>query len=327
LFICGSIDQTRRMHRIATEMLDCDHAFTPFFADGVIDLARRVRLLESTPLGEATRRRCLDYLEAHELPLDDGGREAPCDLVVTSSDLKVPRRLRGRPVVVVQEGLLDGMETRSRPWRALAFRWMVGGPTTGPSHRYDRFCTASEGCREVLVRRGGPSDRIAVTGIPYLDDCSRYRRNKFPYCGYVLACAANPRGTFSRRDGRAFLESCVALAAGRPLVFKVDAGENVERATAEIRAVAPSAFVICTGSTDEMIANCNVLIARTPFIALVGLMLGKEVHANVNLDALRKFVPAQDCGAARRIAMVCQDVLAARDSSPKALPSHLLEAS
>ena len=40
LFICGSLNQTIMMHQIARSLMDeYDCFFTPFYADGMVDLA------------------------------------------------------------------------------------------------------------------------------------------------------------------------------------------------------------------------------------------------------------------------------------------------
>ncbi len=311
LFICGSLNQTTQMHKIAAEMEACDGVFTPYYADGLLEAARRLGLVEFTILGEKLRRRCLAYLEKHALPLDVGGAAGGYDLVVSCSDLIMPGNIRRGPVVVVQEGLLDRAGASFHLCRALPFLplWLAGTSTTGLSRRYERFCVASDGYREVFLRRGVPRGRMVVTGIPNFDDCARYVQNTFPHRHYVLVCSSDARETFKRHDRPAFLARCLEIAAGRPLIFKLHPNERVERAAREIHAVAPQALVFPTGSAEEMIANCDVLVTQYSSTALVGLALGKEVHADVDVEHLRSLVPVQDGGAARRIAAVCRDVM------------------
>jgi hypothetical protein len=311
LFIGGSLNQTTQMHKVAAEMEECDAAFTPYYADGVLEAARRLGLVEFTILGDKLRRRCLAYLEKHRLSVDVGGAGGNYDLVVSCSDLIVQGNIRRRPVVVVQEGLLDRAGASFHLCKALPFLplWLAGTSTTGLSRRYDRFCVASDGYREVFVRQGVPPERMVVTGIPNFDDCARYGDNSFPHRHYVLVCSSDARETFKRHDRPAFLARCFAIAAGRPLIFKLHPNEKVERATREIHAVAPQALVFPTGSAEEMIANCDVLVTQYSSTALVGLALGKEVHADVDVDHLRGLVPVQDGGAAGRIAAVCREVM------------------
>src|SRR5262245_45518468 len=173
LFICGSLNQTTQMHQIAEQLPEYAHAFTPYYCDGLLELARRARLLEFTILGYKLQARCLAYLERHGLPLDPGGSAGPYDLVITCSDLVVPRNTRRTPLVVVQEGILDpaGLGFRlARRWPFLPL-WIAGTATTGLSRAYLRFCVASEGYRELFVANGAPAERVVVTGIPNFDDC------------------------------------------------------------------------------------------------------------------------------------------------------------
>jgi hypothetical protein len=327
LFICGSMNQTTQMHQVARQMTDCDHAFTPYYVDGVLELARRAGLAEFTIVGDKLRNRCMAYLVREGLPIDVGGRQGTYDMVVTCSDLVMPRNLHDKRVVVVQEGLLDQTKLAFRACKAFPFLplWIAGTSTTGLSGRYERFCVASEGYRDVFVENGVPADAIVVTGIPNFDDCIRYRKTSFPHRGFVLVCSSDARETFKRHDRAAFLRRCVAIAAGRPLVFKLHPNERIDRATHEIHAVAPNALVFSTGSAEEMIACCDVLVTQYSSTALVGLALGKEVHADVDTEALRQLVPVQDAGAARRIAAVCHEVLAApaptREQRATSLPA------
>jgi len=126
----------------------------------------------------------------------------------------------------------------------------------------------------------------------------------------VLVCSSDARETFKRHDRQAFLAHCVKIAQGRQLIFKLHPNERVERATREMLAAAPSSLVLQSGSAEEMIANCDVLITQYSSTALVGLALGKEVHADVDVETLRPLVPVQGGGAAGRIARVCREVLA-----------------
>jgi len=322
LFVCGTINQTTQMHQVARELPEHEHAFTPFYCEGPLDWAHRLGLGEFTVAGEKLVRRCLDYLEGEGLPVDHRGRRGPYDLVVTCSDLVVQRLARRTPLVLLQEGILDPEGWQYRLWRRFPFlpRWIAGTATTGLSLAYDRFCVASEGYRDHFASRGVPRERIAVTGIPNFDDCRRYRRNGFPLRGYVLVCSSDARETLKRDDRQAFLRRCLEIAAGRPLVFKLHPNENEERATREIRAVAPGALVFARGSAEEMIANCDVLVTQYSSTVFVGLALGKECHSYFDLDELRRLVPIQNGCAARNVAAICREVLAESPVREEAAP-------
>jgi len=299
------------MHQIARELPEHEHAFTPYYCDRLLDLARRCRLMEFTTAGNKLVRRCLDYLERERLPIDRGGRNGPYDLALTCSDLVVPRNLRRRPLVLVQEGILDPEGWEYGLWRRLPVlpRWIAGTATTGQSLAYQRFCVASEGYRDHFVSRGIPAERIAVTGIPNFDDCRRFLDNDFPHRGYVLVCSSDARETLKRDDRAAFLRRCVEIAAGRQLVFKLHPNEDAERATLEIHALVPEALVFARGSAEQMIANCDVLVTQYSSTVFVGLALGKECHSYWDTAELRRLMPLQHGRAAREIAAVCRQVL------------------
>ena len=117
------------------------------------------------------------------------------------------------------------------------------------------------------------------------------------------------REIFRREDRPAFIRRAVEIAAGRPLIFKLHPNENVQRATREIGRHAPGAMVFPTGSAEEMIANCDVLITRVSSTALVGLALGKETYSDFDMDELRRLTPVQNRSAALNIANVCRRLL------------------
>jgi len=320
LFICGSLNQTTQMHQIAQQLPQYDHAYTPYYGHGYIEALRRARCLEFTVLGFKLRRRCLEYLERHGLPIDFHGVAGGYDLVLTCSDLIVPRNIRQQPVVLVQEGILDPAGLPFHLCRRLKVLplWVAGTSTTGLSGRYQRFCVASEGYRDLFVANGAPADRIVVTGIPNFDDCGRYERNDFPHRHFVLVCSSDARETFKRDDRREFIGRCLEIAAGRQLIFKLHPNENAERAGREIATLAPQALVYSSGCAEEMIANCDVLITQYSSTVFVGLALGKEVHSYNDLAEVRRLLPLQNRSAARNIAAVCRELLAA---APAALPA------
>jgi hypothetical protein len=311
LFICGSLNQTTQMHQIARQLPEYDHAYTPYYGHGYIEALRRARCLEFTVLGDKLRRRCLDYLEREGLPIDLHGRRGGYDLVLSCSDLVVPRNIRRTPVVLVQEGILDPAGLPFQLCRHLKVLplWLAGTSTTGLSGCYERFCVASEGYRDLFVANGAPGERIVVTGIPNFDDCRRYERNDFPHHHFVLVCTSDARETFKRDDRQGFIAHCVEIAAGRQLIFKLHPNENFTRAKREILAQAPSALIYTSGCAEEMIANCDVLVTQYSSTVFVGVALGKEVHSWNDLAEVRRLLPEQNGNAASKIAAVCRDLL------------------
>lgn len=303
------------MHQIARELPELDASFTPYYSDHpLMRLGRRLYLQESTIAGNKLRERCLDYLRRHGLAIDEDGQAGAYELVVTCTDQIMPRNIRDKPVVVVQEGILDVPNRftplcRRWPWIP---RWIGGTAMTALSGHYELFCAASHGYRDDFIRAGADPSRVVVTGIPNFDDCARYRENDFPYRDYVLVCTSDMRETLKRDDRIGFLRRAVRIAQGRQLIFKLHPGEWVGRATREIARVAPRAKIFSSGSAEEMVANCEVLITQWSSLVFVGMALGKEVHSYFDLREVRRLLPLQNGCAARNIAEVCLQVFERR---------------
>ena len=310
-FICGSMNQTTQMHQISKHLSDYEHSFSPYYCNGFDEILRRLGLIEFTIAGNKVVGRCRTYLQNHGLPIDYQGKNGPYDLVVTCSDVYLQKNIRDNRIVLVQEGITAPESIMFHLVRRLRFlpRWLADTAATGLSDAYRTFCVASEGYRDFFIRKGVRPEKIVVTGIPNFDDCRRYCTNDFPYRHYVLACTSPLREIFQREDREAFIRKAVEIAGGRQLIFKLHPIENVERATREIRAHAPGAMVFATGSAEEMIANCDVLITRFSSTAFVGLALGKETYSDFDIDELRRLMPLQNDSAAFNIANVCRRVL------------------
>lgn len=316
LYICGSINQTTQMAAVADAMGEHDARFTPYYGDRGVDRMRRLGLIEMTIGGNKRRAWCTDWLRARGATIDLDGRGGGYDLVVTCTDLVVPKNVRGVPIVVVQEGILD--PERWLAWlcrRAPLPRWIAGTALTGESGLYDRFCVASEGYRAQFVARGADPARVVATGIPNFDDCARYTKNDFPLRGYVLAATSDTRETLKLADSRArFVRRVLAIANGRQVVFKLHPNEDEARERRRLAKLAPRALVFQDGSAEEMIANCDVLVTQWSSVAFVGLALGKEVHASWPDADLRRLMPIQNGGtSAAKIARVCRALLGAEE--------------
>jgi len=312
LFICGSVNQTTQMHRIAECLADdIEPAFTPYYCDGLLEFCRRRHLLETTVLGSKLAGRALAYLRTNNLPVDDKGKHGPYDLVVTCSDLIVPQNIRRTKTVLVQEGMTDPENFMYHLVRRIPLlpRWLASTSTTGLSGMYDRFCVASAGYRRLFMEKGIPPHKITVTGIPNFDNCARFLENDFPLKGYVLVCTSDTRETYKFENRRRFIRKSLDMAAGRDLIFKLHPNEFAERAIREIRQLAPRALVFTSGNTEAMIANCSVLITRYSSTIFVGLALGKECHSDFHLGELRELMPEQNSSAAENIGRVCLEVL------------------
>jgi len=325
LLICGSINQTTQMHQIAEELPEFDRFFTPYYGDSLLKLARKLNLVESTVMGRKLSSRCLSYLDKNRLAVDFEGRSHNYDLVVTCSDLVIPNNIRKRKIVLVQEGMTDPENIAYHLVKHIPIlpRWLASTAATGLSNAYHTFCVASEGYRDLFIRKGVPPNKIAVTGIPNFDNCAKFLRNRFPFRGFVLVCTSDARETLKRDDRRTFILNTLSLARGRQLIFKLHPNENIERATREIRSLAPKALVYTEGSAEEMIANCEMLITQYSSTAFVGLALGKEVHSYFDAAQLRRLMPIQNGAAAKKIADVCRAVIDAQHAPSIVRPSSM----
>lgn len=312
LFICGSMNQTTQMHQISRHLAEFEQAFAPYYCDGIHEVMRRLKLLEFTIIGDKLSRRCRAYLQAQQLAIDDRGHDGPYDLVLTCSDVFLQKNIRDRAIVLVQEGITDPedrifRQVQRHQWLPL---WLAGTAGTGLSDAYRAFCVASDGYRDLFVRRGARAEKIVVTGIPNFDDCERYRTNDFPHRDFVLVCTSPLREIFRGEDRKAFILDAVRIADGRPMIFKFHPNEDLVRAEQEVHRFAPGALAFTSGCAEEMIANCTVLITRYSSTVFVGLALGKETHSDYPIDELRRLLPLQNRNAARNIADVCRRVLA-----------------
>jgi hypothetical protein len=310
-FICGSMNQTTQMHQVSEHLREYEHAFSPFYVHGFDEFLRRVGLTEFTIAGNMLSGRCRKYLQAHGLPIDYQGRKGPYDLVVTCTDVYLQKNIRGNRIVLVQEGITDPESMMFHLVKCLRFLplWFAGNAMTGLSDAYRVFCVASDGYRDFFIKKGVSPEKIVVTGIPNFDDYGRYCRNDFPYRHYVLVCTSSLRETCQYENRKAFIRRAVELAGGRQLIFKLHPSENVERATREVKRYAPGAMVFSTGSAEEMIANCDVLITRFSSTAFVGIALDKETYSDFDMEELRRLTPVQNGSAAFNIANVCRRCL------------------
>jgi len=310
LLICGSLHQTIQMHLISKELPGFDCYFTPHYADGFTELIRKLRWTEMSVLGRKHYDRCMSYLEKNGLQSDYRGEKNSYDLVVTCSDMVIQKNIRDKKIVVVQEGMTDPDEF----WYYVVLliptlpRWAASTAMTGMSNMYDRFCAASEGYKSHFVSRGADPGRITVTGIPNFDNAKKFRENEFPYRNFVLVCTSDSRETLKIENRAAFIRKCVGIAAGRQLIFKLHPNENFRRSIREITRLAPGAIIYTSGSAEEMIANCDVLITQWSSVVYVGLALGKEVYSNFDLEDLKRKLPVQNNSAAGNIADVIRDV-------------------
>ena len=304
------------MHQIGQALSHHDCRYTPFYADGLLGWLTAKGALDFTIMGPGGgfRRMTDAYLLDNRLPVDFAGRHGPYDLILTCSDLIVPRNLKGRTVVLVQEGMTDPPDMMYHLVRRFGLpRWLASTSTTGLSGAFRKFCVASDGYRDFFAANGIPPERLVVTGIPNFDNCRSFLDNDFPFRDYVLVATSDTRETFKHDDRHRFFDRVASIAAGRPLLFKLHPNENAERSSAEIRARFPEALIYTDGNTNNMVANCRVLVTQYSSVVYVGLALGKECHSYFDLDQLRQLLPWQNGGvSAANIARVCERLLRER---------------
>jgi len=264
LFICGSLNQTTQMHQIARQLLnDAECFFTPYYADGIENLAARMGWLDFTVLGGRHWHETDRYLAQNNLKVDLRGESNEYDLVVTCSDLIIQKNIHKKRIVLVQEGITEpeGAAYKLVRWLKLP-RYLANTATNGQSNAYEIFCVASEGYAELFIRKGIKAEKIAVTGIPNFDNMESYRKNDFPYYGHVLVATTPFRETFRPDNRVAFIKRCVQIAGNRKLIFKLHPIESVPCAIREISRHAPNAIVLTHGNVSHKIANAEIVITQ-----------------------------------------------------------------
>jgi len=318
LLIGGTLSQTKTMLAVGAELSDHRCYYTPFYCDGHLRRAGERGWLNFTAMAGPLRDRSLRHLGERGVAIDDRGEGRDYDLVITCTDLIIQRNIRDKPIVLVQEGLTEPEGLVYLLVKHLGVpRVFANTAAFGLSDAYAAFCVASEGAFDLFRRKGVRPEKMVITGIPSFDNARAYLENDFPHRDFVLVCTSNGRETFKRDDRRRFLRGAMAIANGRRVIFKLHPGERHDRATREIREVAPDALILRDGNTEHMIANCSTLVAQYSSVAFTGAALGKEVHSYLDPDELRRILPLQNGGtSARRIAGVCREYLDGR-------PAHL----
>jgi hypothetical protein len=311
LFICGSLNQTTMMHRISIHLKEFSHSFTPYYATGFLELAAKTPLLNFSILGGQFKKNTLEYLKSNNLPVDIGGKNYEYDLVLTCSDLIIPSNIRGKKIILVQEGMTDPENLAYKLVKHLKLpRWIASTSATGLSDAYNKFCVASEGYKEFFIKKGLNAYKIEVTGIPNFDNCKEFLKSDFPHKNFILVATSDTRETFKYENRKKFIQKALRIAEGRQLIFKLHPNENHARAEAEINRYAPGALVYSSGNIAHMIAKCDVLITVYSSVAYIGLVLGKEVYSEFNTEDLKKMIPIQNGGlSAYNISLVARELL------------------
>lgn len=311
LLICGSLNQTTMMHQIARCLPEHHCYFTPFYADGILDQLSKRGMVDFTILGGNHQKNTLAYLEKHQLPVDFRGQGRYYDAVITCTDLIIQNNIRGKRLILVQEGMTEPEGVLYHLVRRFKLPcFLANTACTGLSDAYDLFCVASEGYSDLFIRKGVHPEKIAVTGIPNFDHVTAYLDNDFPYRDFVLAATSCARETFKPDNRQAFIRRVLEIAKDRQIIFKLHPNERFDRAIREIRQIAPNALVFTDGNVNHMIANCSVLITQYSSVVYIGLALGKKVYSYLDLELLRRLTPLQNSGTSGgRIADLTRQIL------------------
>jgi hypothetical protein len=311
LCVGGSLNQTTILHKIALCIPEMECTFTPFFAEGFYSALYKTGVLEHTIMGGAHRTATMKYIQDHNLPLDEGGRNGTYDLILTCTDLIIQPSLQKSRIILVQEGITEAEGFAYNLVKTLGLpRVLANTSATGLSDAYEYFCVASPGYRSLFIHKGVKARKIKVTGIPNFDHALVYTKNTFPYKNYVLAATSSIRETFGKDDRSLFLKKVKWIAGSRRVIFKLHPNEDHIRAEHEIRKEFPDELIFRDGNLHEMIANCDVLVAQVTSAIYTAAALGKKVYSTVPEKEIRRMMPLQNGGtSAQKIAEVCRKAL------------------
>ena len=299
------------MEKISQHLAHHDCWFTPHYTDGFIGILERKKLIEWTVAGQGHQSRALGFLELHGKQIDFRGSRHMYDLVVTCSDLVVPKNIRHGRVVLVQEGMTDPENMAYYLVKYLGLpRYLASTSTFGMSDAYMRMCVASEGYKTHFIRKGARSRKLVVTGIPNFDNCVEYAAQPYERKGFVLVATSDARETFKYESRKTTIDRALAIANGKEVIFKLHPNEQIDRAIAEIERWAPQSTTLHGRPIEPLIASCDTLITKYSSCGYVGIALGKTVHSDFPIETLKELCPVQNSGkSGENIAAVCQEVL------------------
>lgn len=295
LFIGGSLNQTVQMHKISKHLEDYNIWFSPYYADGYIQFLTKIGLLDFTVLGGEFKRKTLEYLQSNNLQLDYEGKDRTYDLVFTCQDLIIPKNIRNSRIILVQEGMTDPENLWYKLVRNLNLpRWAASTSMTGLSDLYDIFCVASEGYKNLFIKKGVKEEKIRVTGIPNFDNVKELLKLEFEHKNFVLVATSDMRETFKYENRKKFIRKAQKIANGRKLIFKLHPNENFKKREAEIKKYAPEALVYYGIPIEPLIANCDVLRTRYSSVVYLAAALGKEVYSDLDTNIIKELMPIQN---------------------------------
>jgi len=278
-FICGSMNQTTQMHQVSKHLPDYEHSFSPYYCHGFDEILRRLGLIEFTIAGNKVVGRCRTYLQNHGLFIDYQERIRPTTWWLPARMYISRRTSETTGSYWFKRDYRPGIHNVSSRQTPPVPSTVDGGYGDDRSQRrIPGFLCRKRGIPRFLHPKRRAPEKIVVTGIPN-SMTAAILHQRFSLQALRAGLHVTLRELFRREDREAFIRRAVEIAGGRQLIFKLHPIENVERATREIIAHAPGAMVFATGSAEEMIANCDVLITRFSSTAFVGVALGKETYS------------------------------------------------
>jgi len=311
LFVCGSPNQTKMYHEIAKIIDFADCYFTYSYPNGFLKLIQKTPIVQRTVLGQKTIDWNLQYFKKHQLNQDIKALKNEYDLFIIAQDVSIPNNLKDRRFILVQEGTVVPEDWSSHIIKTLKLpRYLANTSLVGISNKFEKFCVASNGYKNVFLKKGVDPSKLNVTGIPNFDHCSLLLKNDFPFHDYNLVATSCLRENYKYENRSAFLKQVKKIVSNQNVIFKLHPRENVERATKEIRKLFPSSKIFADGNTDHMIANCHTLFTKYSSVLLVAAALGKKVYSDLDEKTIKALTPWQNGGSsAERISQVIQSVL------------------
>lgn len=303
LFVVGTKNQTTMMHEISKQLpshFDC--YFSNFYGDGIAKFMTEREMLEVTLMGKSTQKANLKYYQEHGLKDDYRAEKNDYDLVYICNDLYVPKNLRGKQIILVQEGILEPIDWRFYTAGILGLpRLLADTSMMGLSHQYKYFCVFSEGYKKEFIKRGVKPDTIKVTSVPNFDNLKTHFKNDFPQKDYVLAITCNHRETRRPEDRIGLIRKVKRIANGKEIIFKLHPKENFKRAIKEIETHAPEAQIFTDGDTNAMVANCDIVVASYSTVILTAAAMGKKVYSDFySQQQLEELMPIQNNGTSAK---------------------------
>jgi hypothetical protein len=253
----------------------------------------------------------IDFINANNLQIDIGGKKNNYDLVVISTDVMDLSNIKNAKKILVQEGLIipKGLKyffVKNFPIPL----WLANANAAGLSDDYEYFCVASKGYFDEFKKNGINPKKLAITGIPNFDNIVKDHENKkFKLNKYVLLATHCHREDFEYENRKKTLLRTREIAKNKQIVIKLHPRENFDRARKEIDRILPTAITYSEGDIEAMIANCDSFITTFSSTIFTALLLGKEIHCNVDLNRIRRLLPLQNGQAALEIAKICRKTI------------------